>query len=391
MSRMFVRVLLLTGSTLAACGGDDSTSPACDVPGEACTWLGKPGEIGFTKDGKARLDTTIYWSMDTLFASDKTVWFLDWNNHLVRRVMQDGTIKSMVGWNDPVFPGDGDIMAPMLEKTPEGNLGTNVQLNHPTDLLEMPDGQVLVMAWHNHKLRSVDPATGNVRILGGGGVGLVDGPLPMALFKQPSRITIDENQNLYILDQGNLRIRKVDHATNMVSTIAGKGAMPAYGGDGGDGLQASFAWEVGSNPEPSGGIAYANNTLYIADTDNHRIRKLDLSTNVVTTIAGTGEAGFSGDGGAAASAQVNGPRDLEIGPDGQLYVADTEHGPLPAIDLAAGTIRTVIGTGELGFTREEEVDPTTMRIGRTFGVDFDGDGNLFVSDSLNSRIVKVNR
>jgi DNA-binding beta-propeller fold protein YncE len=388
---VFVSAFVLASSLVAGCGGpDDPEAPACDVPGEACTWLGKPGVVAFTKDGGKRLDTAIYWSMDTLFASDGTVWFIDWNNHLVRRIMQDGTIKSMIGWNDPVFPGDGDVAAPMLEKTPDGDLGTNVQLNHPTDLLEMPDGQILVMAWHNHKLRSIDPATGMVRIIGGGGGGLTDGPLAAATFKQPSRLTIDENQNLYILDQGNLRIRKVDHATGMVSQIAGKGTMPAFGGDGGDGLQANFAWEVGSNPEPSGGIAYKSGALYIADTDNHRVRKLDLATNIVTTIAGTGTAGFSGDGGAAASAELNAPRDLEIGPDGDLYIADTDNGRVRAIDLNSGTIRTVIGTGELGFTREEEVDPTTMRLHRTFGVDFDAEGNLYVADTLNSRIVKVN-
>jgi streptogramin lyase len=389
---VFASAFVLASSLVAACGGpDDVAPPACDVPGEGCTWLGKAGKVGFTKDGGGRLDTTIYWTMDTLFASDGTTWFIDWNNHIVRRILADGTIHTVLGWTDPVFPGDGDIAAPMLERTPDGDLGSNVQLNHPTDLLELPDGQVLVMAWHNHKLRSVDPATGNVRIVTGGGVGLVDGALNVALFKQPSRITIDEAQNLYILDQGNLRIRKITKDTQLVSTIAGKGAMPAFGGDGGDALSANFAWEVGSNPEPSGGIAYANNTLYIADTDNHRIRKMDLATNIVTTIAGTGVAGYSGDDGAATSAQLNAPRDLEIGPEGDLYIADTDNGRVRAIDLSSGVIRTVVGTGELGYTREEEVEATTMRLHRTFGVDFDPAGNLYVSDSLNSRIVRVTR
>jgi len=104
----YASAFVLASSLVAGCGGDDGTPtpPACDVPGEGCTWLGKTAEVGFTKDGKTRLETTIYWSMDTLFASDGTTWFIDWNNHLVRRVMTDGTIKSMIGWNDPVFPGD---------------------------------------------------------------------------------------------------------------------------------------------------------------------------------------------------------------------------------------------------------------------------------------------
>jgi hypothetical protein len=376
------------GVLAVGCGGPDEP-PACDVPGEACTWLGVPSKVGFTKDGKDRLDTTIYWSMDTLFASDGATWFIDWNNHLVRKVATDGTIHSVVGWNDPVFPGDGDVSAPMLERMPGGNLGTNVQLNHPTDLLEMPDGSILLMAWHNHKLRSIDPATGNVRILAGAGVGYVDGPIASALFKQPSRLAIDEAQNIYILDQGNGRVRKITAATQVVSTIAGKG-MHSFSGDGGPALEATFAWETNDNPEPSGGIAYANNTLFLADTDNNRIRKIDLATNIVTTLAGTGDAGYSGDGGPATSAQLSGPRDIEIGPEGDLYIADTDNGAVRAID-PSGTIRTVVGTGTIGFTPGEEVPAEKLQLHRTFGIDFDLDGNLYVADSLNSRIVRVLR
>ncbi len=391
MKLVFASAFVLTSSLVAGCGGpDDPEAPACDVPGEACTWLGVPNKVGFTKDGKGRLDTTIYWSMDTLFASDKTTWFIDWNNHLVRRVMTDGTIKSYVGWNDPVFPGDGDVAAPMLERTPDGDLGLNVQLNHPTDLYEKSDGMILLMAWHNHKLRQIDPATGNVRILAGAGNGYVDGPIAGALFKQPSRLALDEAGNIYILDQGNGRVRKIAADTQMVSTVGGNGKHE-FSGDGGPATAAGFAWETGDNPEPSGGIAYADNTLYIADTDNNRIRKIDLATNIVTTIAGTGEAGYSGDGGAATSATLSGPRDLEIGPDGDLYIADTDNGAVRAIELASGTIRTVVGTGTLGYKAGEEVPAAELQLHRTFGIDFDGDGNLYVNDSLNSRIVKVNR
>lgn len=385
----YASAFVLAGSLAAGCGGPDD-APACDVPGEACTWLGVPSKVGFTKDGRDKLDTTIYWSMDTLFASDDTTWFIDWNNHLVRKVGKDGIVHSVVGWNDPVFPGDGDPEAQMLERTPDGNVGTKVQLNHPTDLHEMADGSILLMAWHNHKLRSINPVTGNVRILAGAGVGYADGPIASALFKQPSRLAVDEAQNIYILDQGNGRVRKISTSTQMVSTIAGTGAH-SFSGDGGPALDATFGWETGDNPEPGGGIAYVANTLYLADTDNHRIRKIDLATSIVTTIAGTGEAGYSGDGGAATGAQLNGPRDIEIGPEGDLYIADTDNGRVRAIDLASGTIRTVVGSGTLGFTEGEEVPAAEMQLHRTFGIDFDRTGNLYVNDSLNSRVVRVLR
>lgn len=379
---------LMVSLAAGGCGGE--AYPDCNTSGESCTFLGTPGEVGFTNDGNHRLDTTVYWTMDTLFASDGIVWFIDWNNHLLRKVMPDGRVRSVVGWSDPPFPGDGNPEDPDAEYSAEGDVGTDVQLNHPTDLHEMSDGTIMMMAWHNHKIRVIDPATGRVRILTGGGAGYVDGPLEQALFRQPSRFAFDEAENIYLVDQANQRIRKIDMATGMVSTIAGDG-MQGFAGDDGPAAEARFHFQAGSNPEPSGGIAYADNKLYIADTENNRIRCIDLATGTVTTIAGTGEPGYSGDGGEATAAQLHHPRDLEIGPDGLLYIADTDNGRVRAVDLASGTIHTVAGTGTLGFTPTEFVPPMDMQLHRTFGIDFDRDGNLFISDSLNSRIVKVVR
>jgi len=379
---------LVASLALAGCG--DNVGPDCDASGHACTWLGLPGQTGFSKDGKHRLDTMIYWTMDTLFASDGTVWFIDWNNHLVRRVLTDGTVVSVMGWNDPVFPGDGDAAHPGAETSAAGALGTDVQLNHPTDLVELADGSILVMAWHNHKLRKIDPNTGQVWIVSGGGAGYAGdgGPPAKALYKQASRIALGDDQSVYIVDQQNERIRKLDGPTQIMSTIAGTGAQ-GYAGDGGQALEAKLNFEVGDNPEPSGGIAVLHDTLYIADTESSRIRSIDLRTHVITTIAGTGVEGAGGDGGPATNAQLFHPRDLEIGPDGDLYVADTDNSVIRAINLTSGEIRTVAGTGELGLDRNEGLLATQTRLNRPFGIDFDPSGNLYISDSLNSRILKV--
>ncbi len=389
-SKMTLRAALLGALALAGCGDDIDPPADCTESGTACTWLGVTGEIGFTKDGRSRSDTTVYWTMDTLFARDGVTWFIDWNNHLVRKVTPDGNVRSVVGWNDPVFPGDGNESDPSLERSAEGSPGSEVQLNHPTDLHEMPDGQVLLMAWHNHKLRSIDPATGNVRILAGAGVGYRGdgGPLDKALFRQPSRLAVDEAQNIFILDQGNLRIRRIDAATQTISLVAGNG-MGGFAGDGGPATAASLKFQTGSNPEPDGGLAYHQNALYIADSLNNRIRKVDLATGVITTIAGTGEMGYSGDGGSALAAALYNPRDLEIGPDGDLYIADTNNGAVRALNLTTGVIRTVVGNGTIGQATADSCPTDEMTLHRTMGIDFDPAGNLFVSDSLNSRIVKV--
>ncbi len=390
------------GAALALGGCGDNLEPptpptptpesTCNESGQACTWLGMPGQTGFNKDGHDRLSTMIYWSMDMLFAKDGSVWFIDWNSHLVRRIMPDGKIASVVGWSDPVFPGDGDAAHPMAELSAEGAIGSDVQLNHPTDLVEAADGSILLMAWHNHKIRRIDPKTNRSFIVAGAGPGFVgdNGPLSKALFKQASRLALDEQQNLYVLDQQNQRVRKVDAQTQVIKTIAGNGKQ-GYGGDGGPAIDAMLNFEVGANPEPSGGMVASRGALYLADTENSRIRKVDLETGMITTLAGTGSPGYSGDDGPAASAQLYHPRDLEIGPEGDLYVADTDNGRIRAINLTTGVIRTVVGTGELGLDEDDDRPATETKLNRPFGVDFDREGNLYVSDSINSRILRVAR
>jgi len=379
----------LVGLLAAAGCGSEEPAPECNASGHACTWLGIAGSVGFNGDGHRPTDTKLYWTMDMLFASDGTTWFLDWNNHLVRRLTPNGTVETVVGWIDPVFPGDGADGG--AEKTPEGAIGTDVQLNHPTDLAEMPDGSIMLMAWHNHKLRQIDPSTGRVRIVCGAGAGFAGdgGPAAMALFKQPKALEIDALGNMYILDQQNFRIRRIDTSGN-IETIAGNGTQGTEG-DGGLATDAMLNFEAGSNPEPSGGMLIDGRKLYIADTLSDRLRVVDLDTGIIDAFAGTGVAGFSGDGGPAIDAQFDKPRDIEIGPEGDLYVADTDNSRVRAIDVSTGIIRTVVGTGELGLDPDEGRLATETALRRPFGLSFDHDGNLYVSDTINSRILRVAR
>ena len=375
--------LLIAAAVFAACGPPPPPPKQCDTSGHACTWAGMPGVFGFNGDGLDKLATKLYWTMDMYFASDGTPWLIDWNNHLVRKVQPDGKMKTVVGWVDPVFPGDG---APG-ETTAEGAVGIDVQLNHPTDLGQLSDGTMLVMAWHNHKLRKIAPGTERVSISCGAGAGFSgDGAMAKtALLKQPKALQVDAQDNVYILDQQNFRVRKIN-ATGTISTIAGNG-MKAFGGDNGPALMASFNLEAGSNPEPSGGLALGNGKLYVAETLSHRIRAIDLTTNVITTIAGSGVGGFAD--GPALEAQFLNPRDLEVGPDGRLYVADTDNNRIRAIDLTSGVVSTVVGTGEMGLEADDDRLATATKLHRPFGIEFDRDGHLYVSDTINSRILKV--
>lgn len=381
--------LALLASVSSGCG--DDTVPAVDpcenlASGTACTWAGLKGEEGYNGDHH-REATRLNQVQDLLFLPDGTAWMSDFNNYLLRRVHPDGQVESMVGWTDPVFPGDG----PLSGITPAGADGSEWQLNHPTNLLLNPDGSITLVAWHNHKLLHVDPNTGFVTVVCGGGAGFAGdgGPAARAVFKQPVDATYDDAGNLYIVDQQNQRIRRIGTDGN-ISTIAGTG-MVGTAGDGGPAAMATFSWAFGSNPNPSGGIVHHAGKLYVSDTVNNRIRVIDLASGIVDAFAGTGEAADGGDGGPALLAKLHSPRDLEIGPEGDLYFADTDNSRVRAINLTTNVIRTVVGTGELGLSDTERLPATETVLRRPFGIAFDADGNLYVMDTLNSRILKVAR
>jgi sugar lactone lactonase YvrE len=371
---------------VAGCDPDEDVDASCKglASGEVCTWMGRAGEAGFNGDGEHRRETLVNEPQDLVFLPDGTAWLTDFNNFLVRRVNPDDTVESMVGSVDPPFPGDG----PFGGIPPGGAEGSAWQLNHPTNLLLRPDGKLLVVGWHNHKLLDVDPEDGFVQVMCGGGAGFAGdgGPATGALFKQVVDATLDEDGNLYVVDQQNGRVRMIA-ADGTISSIAGDG-MSGYSGDGGPAVEAQFSWARGSNPNPSGGILHHEGKLYIADTEADAIRVMDLADGTIDAFAGTGEEGDSGDGGPALEARLNAPRDMEIGPDGDLYFAETDNGRVRAIDLDTGVIRTVVGTGELGID-EDGLAADETRLRRPFGIAFDPDENLYVLDSLNNRIIKV--
>lgn len=368
--------------------------PCTGVAGSICTYAGT-GQKGRNGDGNDLLHTVLYWPFDMTFFSNGRVIFLDWNNHIVREVTGD-TATTILGTD---FVGDGP--PDLSDLTVAGADPLTVDMNHPTDVIEMPDGDVLIVAWHNHKLRVIDSETGNVRVLLGAGAGFAGdgGPAVDALASQLRSAVLVPNGDLFFLDQRNQRIRVVynfaeERENGMVRTIVGTGEK-GFNGDELAGLATQVSFQAGGNPEPSGALAYdaATNTLYFSDAQNNRVRKVefqsdDYLTSTVSTIAGTGVSGYSGDGGAATSATISNPQDLEFGPDGKLYFADTNNNAIRRIDLTTGMIDAVVGTGVEGYSGDGG-PATTAQLNRPFGIAFDAAGDLYVSDTFNSRIRKV--
>jgi sugar lactone lactonase YvrE len=382
--------LAVAAVALAGCGDSPNGPPAkvCNGPGTICPFAGN-GDPAFTGEAQPVLETSLYWPLDLEFAPDGRAYILDWQNHRVRRVDTDGRLRTVFGTDgigDGPPPGGGD------ETVPPGVPATTVDLNHPTDLQFSPDGATMVLAaWHNHKVRKMDVATNLEDIVCGAGPGFKgDGSSDAtALLNRPKGVALAPSGDLYILDAGNLRIRRIAAASGQIDTVAGTGVRGSSG-DGGPPLAATFSFQKdGDNPEPGGSIALdAQGRLYVADTENDRVRRIDFQQGLVETVAGTGTHGAGGDGGPAIAAELYHPRDVEISPDGRLFIADTENHKVRAVDLTTGIITTVAGTGAVGADGDGG-DAREATLHRPFGIAFDAAGDLYIADTLNSIVRKV--
>jgi hypothetical protein len=192
-------------------------------------------------------------------------------------------------------------------------------------------------------------------------------------------VAVDTNGNLYIADTGNGRIRKVAVDTGVITTVAGNGT-PGYSGDGGPATSASLEG-------PNGVAVDANGNLFIADSGNHRIRKVAADTGVITTIAGNGTAGYSGDDALAASASLDASH-VAVDSSGNLYVSDDGNNVIRRVAADIGVITTVVGNGSFGFSGDSG-PATSASLNAPFGMALDSAGNLYIADSYNNRVRKV--
>jgi DNA-binding beta-propeller fold protein YncE len=386
--------LALTTS-LAACGDNISEDP-CDQPGVACVWAGT-GVRGFnnTHPDADKLESKLYFPSDLTFGPDGRAYIADWNNHRVRRVEDDNRLTVVVGTD---YEGDGppNMEDRLPQCAPPGALGTTVAMNHMTDAKFGPDGKLYIAAWHNNKIRVYDPNNDVVTVLAGDGYGYAgtNEPACTALFNQPKAIAFAPDGTIYTIDQRNVRIRKIaTDPDRTISTFAGSGVLGDLG-DGGQALDAQFGFETGTTPRPSGALLIDSGYMYVADSLNNRIRRINMQTNVIDCIAGSVEPGYDGDNGPALAAHLNFPADLELGPDGRLYVADRVNSAVRAIDLTTGTITTVIGGRQcdLGLDKCPSIAPANeMPLNEPYGIAFDPLGNLYVADTHNHRIIRVAR
>jgi streptogramin lyase len=353
-------LLLLSGG----CGDSGPVAP-CDVPGVICTVAGT-GLSAFDGDGRSALDTSLYFPLDLAFDPVGRLLVLDYNNLRVRRINDDDTVETVMGLDFEDLPV-------------EGALAVDTPLHHASDVEFDDTGNMFVAGNHAPIVFKVG-VDNRVSLMAGSGEFGNDGdggPAGEATLSSPFAVVPSSDGGFYIADVEVHVVRFVD-AAGTISTVAGTGA-PGYSGDDGPGRQAQLNQPTRLRLDAAG-------TLYIADSGNHAIRRLDVD-GTITTFAGTGQAGYSGDGGAAVAAQFQSPYDLQFAPDGSLYVADSGNHVIRRID-AAGTVTTVAGKGIAGFAGDE-LDASDCELNRPTGIKFDADGAMWIADTYNHRVRRV--
>ncbi len=359
---------------IAGCGGDNATDPPLitDAEGVLYNVAGKPTSAGNTGDGTAAVGARLYFPQDVI-VSGSDIYISDWNNHVIRKVDANGIISRAMG--SGVHGDDSD--GPVLE----------VNLNHPVNVAISPAGDFYISVWHNWKVKKVDKTTLMVSSIVGSDNGFAgdNGPAVNAQISLPSCVVWDRAGDMYISDQGNTRIRMID-TQGIITTFAGN----AKGYVDGVGEGARFNWSTGTNAYPGGKIDMSadGNDIFVADTENHRIRKVNIATREVTTIAGNGTSGYAGDGGPALGAQFSQPTDIACTPAGIVYVADSNNNVIRKIDLN-GVVTTVAGSGERGYSADA-TRAIDAALNKPSGIYWDdATSTLYIADSFNQQVKRV--
>ena len=347
------------------------------------------GKRGYSGDGGPAVDAQLSGPSGVLVDSAGNVYISDAGNYRVRKVDSSGTIETVAGTGEPGSLGNGGLAA-------------EASLRYPRGLAMDASGSLFIADSGNHTVRRVSGA-GTIMPFAGTGEPFDKrdgGPASMAQFGFPVSVAADAAGNVYVLDSN--QVRKIDR-DGMITTIAGTGEY-GYSGDGGPAIEAELR-----NPTVLELDGVGN--LYLAGRFSHRVRKIDVA-GTITTIAGTGESGFSGDGGRAVEAQLDQPRAIAVDSLGNVYVADYFNNRVRKID-AFGVITTFVGTGafddtsEFGYVRStgdsrsdylwepSGVAPAAeTRLTYPHGLAIDAEDNLYVFDwgnrsRFNGRIGKI--
>jgi sugar lactone lactonase YvrE len=356
-----------------------AATPAGGAEGTVTTVAGTKVR-GYSGDGGPATEARLYQPRMSISDPAGNVYIADTFNQVIRRIDPSGVISTVVGVYHPVDDGASDEQCPP-DFSGDGGPATKAKLSCPHSVAIDDAGNLYVADSGNNRIRKVD-GSGTITTIAGTGKfssGGDGGPATEAGLQSPKGIAFDLAGNLLVADSGNNQIRKIDPG-GTITTIAGTGE-PGYSGDGGPATAAKLEAPRTVAVGPSGAV-------YIAEPNVHRIRKVDAK-GIISTVAGTSKAGFSGDGGPAKSAQLDMPRGVGVDGEDNVYIADSLNHRIRRVG-GDGIITTIAGTGQKGFSGEGG-PATEARFFTPRAVDVDASGNLYVADTYNNRIRKIHK
>ena len=303
---------------------------------------------------------------------DGALYVTEVGHHRVRRVdLATGRLTTVAGTGAKGYSGDGGS-------------ALAARLNEPYEVRFDAAGNMFFVEMQNHLVRKVAVGSGQITTVAGTGEKGFSGdggPAVKATFNVPHSIALDGRGGLYIADIGNHRIRRVDLKTGLVDTVAGTGerVLPR------DGQTARGKPLLGPRA-----LFIQGNTLWIALREGHSIWQMELGRGVLRHVAGTGARGYSGDGGVAKEATFNGPKGIAVGPQGKVYVVDTENQAIREINLRSGKIATVAGKGpQFRGGAGDGGSATAAELDRPHGICVSPKGVIFIGDTVNHRVRRV--
>jgi sugar lactone lactonase YvrE len=307
---------------------------------------------------------------DAAFDQAGNLYFSDTGNHKIRkRDARTQQVATIAGTGEAGFSGDNGP-------------STKARLNEPYGVTTDADGNVFFADRLNRRVRRIDAKSGLITTVAGTGAAVSSGDGGLAVeagLIEPNGVDHDGRSTLYIADVAAHRIRAVNLLDGTVTTLAGDG-QPVHSGDDGPASRASIhgarAVEVASNGH-----------VFIVEREGNTVRAINPRTGLITTIAGKGSLGYGGDGRSAADATFRGPKEIDIAPNGDTYIVDTENHAVRRIDAKTGQITTIAGTGNAG--RGDGKGGTPLELHRPHGVAVAPDGGVWVVDTGNHRLVRV--
>jgi NHL repeat len=340
-------------------------SPAYAAAGVITTVAGT-GVAGYSGDGGPATAAQLSFPVGVDIDASGNLYVTEWGNDRVRKVTPAGIISTVAGSGTEGFSGDGGP-------------ATAAQLSSPADVAVDGAGNLFIADFGNNRIRKVD-TSGNITTVAGTGAaafGGDGGPATAADIYSPAGIDVDFFGNLLIADSGNNRIRRVSPSGTII-TVAGV-QQPGYTGNGGPATSARMR-------SPVDVVADASGNIFIAEYGNDVVRRVDTS-GIITTVAGTGAPGYSGDSGPATAAAMSSPAGVEVDSTGRIFIADFGNHVIREVDVG-GTISTVAGTGQPGYTGDGGL-ATSARLNFPARVKLDSNGDFYLADTSNNVVRKV--